>query len=93
MADGVDSTTKDAGSVRLDGNGCGGSMALKGGWAAAMAQKGQSSSRTVGGGRDGSNEVCMSAAAWCWCWWWCCGLAARVSFIGLVLTVELEGET
>lgn len=86
MADGVDSTTKDAGSVRLDGNGCGGSMALKGGWAAAMAQKGQSSSRTVGGGRDGSKEVCMSAASWC------CGLAACVSFIGLVLMGELQDE-
>lgn len=65
MAVGVDSTTKDAGSVRLDGNGCGGLMALKGGWAAAMAQKGQSSSRTVGGGRDGSKEECISAD-----WWW-----------------------
>jgi hypothetical protein len=30
-----------------------------------MAQKGQSSSRTVGGGRDGSKEECISAD-----WWW-----------------------
>lgn len=87
MAEGVDSTTKDAGSVRLDGNGRGGSKALKGGWAAAMAQKGQSSSRTVGGGRDGSNEVCMLADWW---WWWCCELAACLPFIEPMLMVKLE---
>lgn len=62
MSAGVDRTTKDWGAVRFEGNGFGGSMGEKGGWAAAMAQKGQSSSRIVGGGSDGSNEVCIFAA-------------------------------
>lgn len=61
MSAGVDRTTKDEGAVRFEGNGLGGSMGEKGGWAAAMAQKGQSSSRIVGGGSDGSNEVCILA--------------------------------
>lgn len=72
MSAGVDRTTKDWGAVRFEGNGLGGSMGEKGGWAAAMAQKGQSSSRIVGGGSDGSNEVCILAL------WECCCVVSRL---------------